>query len=215
MPPVLSANGIWDWETKPHNKTGMLPLPTALGDLGFDYSYIMAATADRVPCVFIENGQVANYDPSAPIEVSYTHNFPGEPTGKDNPELLYNLKPSNGHNMSIVNGISRIGFMKGGGKALWKDENIADSITAHAVSFIEQHKDEPFFHVLCHQRCACPPLPTRPFPRKEPDGTARRRHRAIRLDRRPTAGGTRTDRIGREHTDYPVERQRTGSGRRL
>lgn len=33
------------------------PLPTALGDLGFDYSYIMAATADRVPCVFIENGQ--------------------------------------------------------------------------------------------------------------------------------------------------------------
>ena len=29
--------------------------------------------------------------------------------------------------MSIVNGISRIGFMKGGGKALWKDENIADS----------------------------------------------------------------------------------------
>lgn len=120
-------------------------LPTALGDLGFDYSYIMAATADRVPCVFIENGQVANYDPSAPIEVSYTHNFPGEPTEKDNPELLYNLKPSNGHNMSIVNGISRIGFMKGGGKALWKDENIADSITAHAVSFIEQHKDEPFF----------------------------------------------------------------------
>lgn len=47
--------------------------------------------------------------------------------------------------MSIVNGISRIGYMKGGGKALWKDENIADSITAHAVDFIKQHKDEPFF----------------------------------------------------------------------
>lgn len=132
------------------------PLPTALGDLGFDYSYIMAATADRVPCVFIENGQVANYDPSAPIEVSYTHNFPGEPTGKDNPELLYNLKPSNGHNMSIVNGISRIGFMKGGGKALWKDENIADSITAHAVSFIEQHKDEPFSCTLPPTMCMSP-----------------------------------------------------------
>ena len=52
------------------------PLPTALGDLGFDYSYIMAATADRVPCVFIENGQVANYDPDAPIYVSYQKNFP-------------------------------------------------------------------------------------------------------------------------------------------
>lgn len=121
------------------------PLPCALGDLGFDYSYIMAATADRVPCVFIENGKVANYDPSAPIEVSYERNFPGEPTGKDNPELLYNLKPSHGHDMSIVNGISRIGYMKGGGKALWKDENIADSITAHAINFIKQHKDEPFF----------------------------------------------------------------------
>lgn len=34
------------------------PLPAALGDLGFDYSYIMAATADRVPCVFIENGRL-------------------------------------------------------------------------------------------------------------------------------------------------------------
>ena len=27
------------------------------------------------------------------IEVSYTKNFPGEPTGKANPELLYNLHP--------------------------------------------------------------------------------------------------------------------------
>lgn len=121
------------------------PLPSALGDIGFDYSYIMAATADRVPCVFIENGKVANYDPAAPIYVSYEKNFDGEPTGASNPELLYNLKHSHGHDMSIVNGIGRIGFMKGGGKALWKDENIADSITVHAVDFIKSHKDEPFF----------------------------------------------------------------------
>lgn len=121
------------------------PLPAALGDLGFDYHYIMAATADRVPCVFIENGQVANYDASAPIEVSYERNFPGEPTGKDNPELLYNLKHSHGHDMSVVNGIGRIGFMKGGGKALWKDENIADSITSHAIEYMREHRDGPFF----------------------------------------------------------------------
>ena len=120
-------------------------LPAHLGDLGFDYSYIMAATADRVPCVFIENGHVANWDPTAPIEVSYQRNFPGEPTGAENPELLYNLKPSHGHDMSIVNGISRIGYMKGGGTALWKDENIADSITEHAIAFIKENKDEPFF----------------------------------------------------------------------
>ena len=131
-----SQTGKQDWNA---------PITPALGDIGFDYSYIMAATADRVPCVFIENGSVANYDPSAPIYVNYNTNFEGEPTGKDNPELLYNLKSSHGHNYSIVNGIGRIGYMKGGGKALWKDENIADSITAHAVDFIKKNSDTPFF----------------------------------------------------------------------
>ena len=121
------------------------PLPSALADIGFDHHYIMAATADRVPCVFIEDGKVANYDPSAPIEVSYYRNFSGEPTGKDNPELCYNMKSSHGHNMSIVNGIGRIGYMKGGGKALWKDENIADSITTHAIDFIKKNSNNPFF----------------------------------------------------------------------
>lgn len=120
------------------------PLPMGLQDLGFDYHYIMAATADRVPCVFIEQGMVANYDPSAPIEVSYRKPFEGEPLGKDHPEMLQ-LKSSHGHDMAIVNGIGRIGYSKGGGRALWKDENIADSITTHAVQFIESSKNEPFF----------------------------------------------------------------------
>ena len=146
------------------------PLPAALGDLGFDYHYIMAATADRVPCVFIENGKVANYDPSAPIEVSYRQNFPGEPTGKENPELLYNQKPSHGHDMSIVNGISRIGFMKGGGKALWKDENIADSITTHAIDFIKQHKDNPFFMYFATNDVHVPRFPHDRFRGKNPMG---------------------------------------------
>ena len=116
-------------------------------DIGFDYSYLMAATGDRVPCVWIENRKVANYDASAPIYVSYDQPFPGEPLGKDHPELLTKLKPSpnHGHNQAIVNGISRIGYMKGGGKALWEDENIADTIAAKAVQFIERHKETPFF----------------------------------------------------------------------
>lgn len=146
------------------------PLPTALGDLGFDYSYIMAATADRVPCVFIENGQVANYDPSAPIQVSYEKNFPGEPTGKDNPELLYNLKPSFGHDMSIVNGISRIGYMKGGGKALWKDENIADSITVHAIDFMKANRNQPFFMYFATNDVHVPRFPHDRFRGKNPMG---------------------------------------------
>ena len=165
---------IGKWHLGLGDKTGgqdwNAPLPAALGDLGFDYHYIMAATADRVPCVFIENGKVANYDPSDPIEVSYTKNFPGEPTGKDNPELLYNLHPSNGHDMSIVNGISRIGFMKGGGKALWKDENIADSITVHAINFIKQHKDEPFFMYFATNDVHVPRFPHDRFRGKNPMG---------------------------------------------
>ncbi len=116
-------------------------------EIGFDYSFIMAATGDRVPCVYIENQRVVNLDPKDPIQVSYTKNFPGEPTGKDNPELLTKLKPSlnHGHDQSIVNGISRIGYMKGGKSALWVDEDIADTITAHAIQFIEENKDKPFF----------------------------------------------------------------------
>lgn len=146
------------------------PLAAGLADLGFEHSYIMAATADRVPCVFIENGMVADYDPSAPIEVSYKQNFEGEPTGRDNPELLYNMRPSHGHDQSIVNGISRIGYMKGGGKALWKDENIADSITEHAIEYITRHSDEPFFVYFATNDVHVPRFPHERFRGKNPMG---------------------------------------------
>ncbi len=139
------------------------PLAASLGDLGFDYHYIMAATGDRVPCVFIEDGQVADYDASAPIEVSYERNFEGEPTAKDNPELLYNQKPSHGHDQAIVNGIGRIGYMKGGGKALWKDENIADSITSHAVEFIRRQGKNPFFMYFATNDVHVPRFPHERF----------------------------------------------------
>ncbi len=138
-------------------------------DLGFDYHYLMAATADRVPCVFIKNGRVANYDASAPIEVSYRKNFQGEPTGKANPEML-KLQPSHGHNQSIVDSISRIGYMRGGGKALWQDENIADSIVSKAKDFIVENKDEPFFMYLCTNDVHVPRYPHKRFRGKSPLG---------------------------------------------
>lgn len=139
-------------------------------DLGFDYHYIQAATADRVPCVYIENGRVADYDASAPIEVSYRQNFPGEPTGRLNPELLKKQRPSHGHDMSIVNGISRIGYMKGGGKALWRDEDIADSIVSHAVRFMENNRRAPFFVYLCTNDVHVPRQPHERFRGKSPMG---------------------------------------------
>ena len=119
-------------------------------DIGFDYSYIMAATGDRVPCVWVENEHVVGLDPADPIEVSYRAPFEGEPLGKTHPELLTKLLPSpnHGHDQAIVNGISRIGYMKGGRGALWEDENIADSITLKAVQFIERNADKPFFLYL-------------------------------------------------------------------
>ena len=71
------------------------------------------------------------------------------------------MKPSphHGHDQAIVNGISRIGYMKGGKKALWKDENINDSIVSHGLSFIEQHKDEPFFLYLATNDAHVPRVP--------------------------------------------------------
>lgn len=158
---------VGKWHLGLGNETGTqdwnAPLSMYPGDLGFDYSYIMAATADRVPCVFIENGKVSNYDISAPIKVSYSKPFPGEPTAKDNPELLYNLKSSHGHNQAIVNGIGRIGYMKGGGKALWKDENLADSITSHAVDFIKSNRDKPFFLYFATNDVHVPRFPHQRF----------------------------------------------------
>ena len=162
---VTSAFGKWHLGLG--DKTGTqdwnAPLAMGLSDIGFDYSYIMAATADRVPCVFIENGRVANWDPTAPIEVSYDHPFPGVPTGKEHPELCYNQQSDFGHNMAIVNGIGRIGYMKGGGRALWKDEHLADSIIGHAIQFMRQHRKQPFFMYLATNDIHVPRFPNARF----------------------------------------------------
>lgn len=130
-------------------------------EVGFDYSYIMAATQDRVPTVYIENGDVVNLDPNDPIEVSYDQNFEGEPTGKDNPELT-TMKWHHGHNNSIVNGIPRIGFMKGGQSAKWVDEDMADHFLEKAQGFVKDHKEGPFFLYYAFQQ---PHVPRTPNPR--------------------------------------------------
>lgn len=113
-------------------------------EVGYDYSFIQAATNDRVPCIFIEDGKGVNLDPDDPLYVSYKENFPGEPTGKDHPELL-RMHPSVGHAGSIVNGVPRIGFQKGGKAAQWKDEEMAELFLEKAKGFIKDHQDQPFF----------------------------------------------------------------------
>jgi arylsulfatase A-like enzyme len=113
-------------------------------DIGFDYCFLIPATGDRVPCVYVENRRVIGLDPYDPIKVSYGKPIGNEPTGKDHPELL-KMHPSHGHDQTIINGISRIGYMSGGKKARWVDEDIADTITARAKEFIEKNKGGPFF----------------------------------------------------------------------
>ena len=112
--------------------------------IGFDYSCLIAATNDRVPTVYIENGDVVGLDKNDPIEVDYEKNFPGEPTAIDNPEML-RMKWHHGHNNSIVNGIPRIGFMKGGTAARWRDEDMADYFVGKVKDYITAHADAPFF----------------------------------------------------------------------
>lgn len=130
-------------------------------EVGFDYSYIMAATQDRVPTVYLENGYVVGTDPNDPIEISYKENFEGQPTGKDNPEML-TMKWHHGHNNSIVNGIPRIGYMKGGEKAKWSDIDMADHFLIKAKEYISNHSDEPFFLYYALQQ---PHVPRTPHPR--------------------------------------------------
>lgn len=131
-------------------------------DIGFDYNFLIPATGDRVPCVFVENRRVVGLDPADPITVSYKQKVGDWPTGKENPELL-KMHPSHGHDMTIVNGVSRIGYMTGGKSALWVDEDIADVITGKAVEFMKKNKDKPFFLYFATHDIHVPRMPHQRF----------------------------------------------------
>lgn len=131
-------------------------------EVGFNYSFIIPATGDRVPCVFVENHRVAGLDPKDPIQVSYRTPVGNEPTGREHPELL-KMKLSKGHDQTIVNGISRIGYMSGGKSARWDDENIAQTLTGKAVSFIEQNHSNPFFLYFASHDIHVPRVPNPKF----------------------------------------------------
>ena len=116
-------------------------------EIGFDYSFLIPATGDRTPCVFVENQHVVGLDPADPIEVSYKlnePNYPDELDGRANRDQL-KMDWDQGHHFAIVNGIGRIGYMKGGKNARWVDEDIADKLVAKGTAFIERNKDKPFF----------------------------------------------------------------------
>ncbi|MGN6553346.1 MAG: sulfatase-like hydrolase/transferase [Verrucomicrobiota bacterium] len=141
----------WNGEIKPG------PL-----EVGFDYSFIMAATADRVPCVYVENHRVVGLDPKDPLKISYRQPFPGEPTGILNRDSL-RMNWSHGHNQAVINGIGRIGYMKGGKSAIWKDEDMADTYTKKALAFIDREQGHPFFLYMAPTDIHVPRVPNPRF----------------------------------------------------
>jgi arylsulfatase A-like enzyme len=153
-----TTNLDWNAEIKPG------PL-----ELGFDYSFLMPATGDRVPCVYVENHRVVGLDPADPIRVSFAEYIGDEPTGKKNPELL-RVHPSHGHDFTIINGVSRIGYQSGGKAAHWNDESMADVYIQRATAFIERHKAAPFFLYFSTHDIHVPRLPHARFAGKNPMG---------------------------------------------
>ena len=112
-------------------------------EIGFDYAWIMPATGDRVPCVWVENHRVVNLDPADPIQLDY--------------------KVQRGEARSFVKGIPRIGEQLGGKAALWDDENLSTVIAEKSCAFIEQHKDQPFFLEVATHNIHVPRAPNPKF----------------------------------------------------
>lgn len=141
----------WNGEIKPG------PL-----EIGFDYSFLLPYTNDRVPCVYLRNHRVVNLDPSDPISIGREKKYPDSteyPDGKKNRDAMTYYESSHGHNNSVINGIGRIGYMYGGKSALWDDEKMADVFVDEMKTFIKNNKENPFFLYFSSQDIHVPRTP--------------------------------------------------------
>ena len=127
------AGPNWNGEIKPGPR-----------EIGFDYSFLLPTTNDRVPQVYVENQRVLNLDPADPLWVGDRAPSADHPTGISHRATL-KMDWSHGHNGTIHNGISRIGFYTGGHKARFRDEDLADKWVEKSSAWIEQNRDRPFF----------------------------------------------------------------------
>lgn len=147
------GDGVVDWNS------AVTPGPL---EIGFDYSFLMPSTGDRVPSVYLEGHNVIGLDPDDPIEVSYGEKIGERPTGRERPDLL-RFAADDQHSDTIINGVSRIGTMAGGEAALWIDEEFPDVFTDKARGFIRDNKDEPFFLFYSFHDIHVPRLPNPRF----------------------------------------------------
>lgn len=139
-------------------------------EVGFDYSFLLPATGDRVPSVYLENHHVLNLSEDDPLSVSYKKKIGNRPTGNENPELVRQLPSDDGHSKSIINGISRMGWMKGGKSAEWLDEDFYQIFTNKANNFISQNSATPFFLFFSFHDIHVPRLPNDKFKGKSTMG---------------------------------------------
>lgn len=150
-------------------------------EVGFDYSFIFPATADRVPTVFMENHRVLALEKNDPIEVDYQQKVGNEPTGREHPELLkMRSSPMHGHDQTIVNGIGRIGYMSGGLQARWVDEEVSTTFLAVAQAYIQDNKTHPFFLYFSLTEPHVPRMPATRF--KGKSGLGYRGDAILQLD---------------------------------
>ena len=105
-------------------------------EIGFDTCFLLPTTNDRVPQVFVEDHHVKNLDPDDPLWVGKKNPSVDQPTGVSARDTL-KMDWSHGHNQTIHNGISRIGFYTGGHAARFRDEDLADTWVKQSKKFIK------------------------------------------------------------------------------
>ena len=138
-------------------------------EIGFDYSFLLPTTNDRVPQVYVENHRVLNLDPKDPLWVGHKKPSPDHKTGISHRDEL-KMDWSHGHNSTIHNGISRIGFYTGGDAARFRDEDLADKWVEKSEAWIKQNKANPFFLYFASHDIHVPRMPHERFHGKSRTG---------------------------------------------
>ena len=131
-------------------------------EIGFDTCFLLPTTNDRVPQVYVHDHLVPNLDPADPLWVGRKKPSPDHPTGLTHRSTL-KMDWSHGHNSTIHNGISRIGFYTGGNAARFRDEDLADKWIEKSVEFIEKNKERPFFLFFSSHDIHVPRMPHERF----------------------------------------------------
>jgi len=148
----------WNGELKPGPR-----------EIGFHYNFLLPTTNDRVPQVYVENHRVLNLDPKDPLWVGNKQPSPDHPTGISHRDTL-KMDWAYGHNGTIHNGISRIGFYTGGHKARFRDEDLADKWVEKSIEWIEKNREKPFFLFYASHDLHVPRMPHERFQGVTPHG---------------------------------------------